>query len=126
MIAFRKTHPSIGRPTFWREDVAWYGPDGPVDFSPESRCLAYVLHGAAEHDDDLCVMINAHGEDREFTLPEGRPPDWRCVVDTSRPSPEDIAEPDSEAALDSDSLTVGSRSVIVLWRRQAVSENGSA
>ena len=31
MIAFRKSHPCIGRPTFWREDVTWYGADGPVD-----------------------------------------------------------------------------------------------
>ena len=25
MISFRKTHPAIGRSTFWREDVSWYG-----------------------------------------------------------------------------------------------------
>ena len=31
MIAFRKSHPCIGRPTFWREDVSWHGADGPVD-----------------------------------------------------------------------------------------------
>ena len=32
MIAFRKAH-GIGRLTFWREDVSWHGPDGPVDLS---------------------------------------------------------------------------------------------
>jgi isoamylase len=114
MIAFRKSHPSIGRPTFWREDVTWYGPDGPVDFSAESRCLAYVLHGAAKQDDDLCVLINAHWEDREFTLPEGRPSDWRRVVDTSRPAPDDIMECDSEPVLDSTICNVRSRSLLVL------------
>ena len=30
MIAFRKSHACIGRPIFWREDVLWHGPDGPV------------------------------------------------------------------------------------------------
>jgi isoamylase len=29
MIAFRKSHPCIGRATFWREDVSWHGADGP-------------------------------------------------------------------------------------------------
>src|SRR5204863_4117782 len=61
-------HPTIGRATFWREDVKWFGPDGPVDFGPESRCLAYVLCGASVSDDDLYVMINAHWEDRLFKL----------------------------------------------------------
>ncbi len=31
MIAFRKSHAGIGRPVFWRDDVTWYGADGPVD-----------------------------------------------------------------------------------------------
>ena len=33
MIAFRKAHPSIARPHFWREDIAWYGAERPVDMS---------------------------------------------------------------------------------------------
>ncbi len=73
MIAFRKSHPCIGRPTFWREDVSWHGADGPVDLGHESRCLAYLLRGASVGDDDLYVMINGHWEDRAFTVPEGRP-----------------------------------------------------
>jgi glycogen operon protein len=116
MIAFRRAHPSIGRPTFWREDVSWHGPDGPVDLSPESRSLAYVLRGASQGDDDLCVMINAHWEPRTFALPEGRPADWRRVADTSRPSPDDIAEPGAGTAIDSDSLPVAARSITILCR----------
>src|SRR4029450_11419116 len=45
MIAFRKAHPSIGRATFWREDVTWHGVNGSVDLGSESRCLAYHLRG---------------------------------------------------------------------------------
>src|SRR5262245_137551 len=73
MIAFRKAHPSIGRPTFWRDDVTWQGLDGPVDLSLESRCLAYHLSGAAVGDDVLYVMINGHWEDQSFTVPKGQP-----------------------------------------------------
>ena len=35
-IAFRKAHPSVCRPRFWREDVAWHGVDGPPDWGPDS------------------------------------------------------------------------------------------
>ena len=96
MIAFRKAHPSIGRPTFWREDVLWQGPGGPVDLGYESRCLAYTLRGASVGDDDLYVMINGHWEDRVFAVPGRRESSWMRVVDTARSSPEDIVEPGAE------------------------------
>jgi isoamylase len=116
MIAFRKAHPSIGRPTFWHEDVTWYGADGPVDFSHESRRLAYFLRGASVDNDDLYVMINGHWEDHDFTVLEGCPSEWWHVLDTARPTPEDIAEPGSESKLESASYLVRARSVVVLRR----------
>lgn len=116
MIAFRKGHPSIGRPTFWREDVTWHGPDGTADLSHDSRCLAYLLDGESMGDDDLYVMVNAGGEARPFRVLEGRPSDWRRVVDTARPSPEDILEPGSEARLEEGTYVVHPRSVVVLRR----------
>ena len=118
MIAFRKSHACIGRPTFWREDVSWYGADGPVDLGHESRCLAYLLRGASVGDGDLYVMINGHWEDHSFTVPEGQTAEWRRVVDTARPSPEDIVEPGHEPALETASYTVRARSVVVLRREQ--------
>ena len=116
MIAFRKSHPCIGRPTFWREDVSWYGADGPVDFGHESRCLAYLLRGASVGDGDLYVMINGHWEDRSFTVSQGQASQWRRAVDTARPSPEDIVEPGREPALTTASYPVRARSVVVLHR----------
>ena len=118
MIAFRKAHPSIGRPTFWREDVKWYGADGPVDLGAESRCLAYALHGASTGDDDLYVMINGHWEERIFKLQEGEASEWRRVVDTAQPSPGDILEPDQESKLGSANYAVHARSVVVLCRER--------
>jgi glycogen operon protein len=116
MIAFRKSHPCIGRPTFWREDISWHGVDGPVDFGHESRCLAYWLRGASVGDDALYVMINGHWEDHRFTVAEGHASEWRRVVDTARPSPDDIVEPGSEPALATTGYLVGARSVVVLRR----------
>jgi glycogen operon protein len=118
MIAFRKAHPSIGRPIFWREDVKWFGPGGPVDLGAESRCLAYFLDGASIGDDDLYVMINGHWEDQNFTVQTGQSSEWRRVVDTARPSPEDIVEPGEEPRLESASYPVRARSVVVLRKER--------
>lgn len=118
MIAFRKAHPSIGRPTFWREDVVWYGSNGPVDLGHESRCLACALHGEKVGDDDLYLMVNAHWKDQTFAVQEGQPSDWRRVVDTAQPSPDDLLEPGRELKLKSANITVRSRSVVVLRKER--------
>lgn len=59
MIAFRKAHPTLCRSRFWREAVRWYGAEGEVDRSEESRMVSFFLSGAAEEDNDLYVMMNA-------------------------------------------------------------------
>ena len=118
MIAFRKSHAGIGRPTFWRDDVTWYGAHGPVDLGSESRCVAYLLNGASAGDGDLYVMMNAHWNDRDFTVPGEQARPWRRVVDTSRPAPEDIVEPGSEPVLAAASYPVRARSVVVLRRER--------
>jgi glycogen operon protein len=43
MIAFRKSHPSLCRSRFWREDICWYGTGHTVDLSPESRSLTMTI-----------------------------------------------------------------------------------
>ena len=68
MIAFRKAHPTISRSHFWRDDVRWFGPEGPVDMSPSSRTLAFFLSGRRIEDDDLCVMITARRSPWRLTL----------------------------------------------------------
>jgi glycogen operon protein len=118
MIAFRKSHPCIGRPTFWREDISWHGVDGPVDLGHESRCFAYLLRGASVGDGDLYVMINGHWEDHSFTVAGGQTSEWRRVVDTARASPGDIVEQGNEPTLETASYTVRARSVVVLRRDQ--------
>ena len=116
MIAFRKAHPSIGRSRYWRGDVTWYGAMGGVDFSQESRALAYLLRGSTLGDSNLYVMINAHSDDLPFAVQEGRTEEWRRVVDTARPSPEDIVGQGAGVPLVSRRYLVRARSVVVLER----------
>jgi glycogen operon protein len=114
MIAFRKAHPSIARSHYWRDDVTWYGAGPRVDASFESRSLAYALRGASVGDDDLYVMINAWWEPLDFVVQEGTATSWKRVVDTSLPSPEDIADPGHEVPVQSLIYRVGPRSIVVL------------
>ena len=116
MIAFRKAHPSLCRSRFWRGDISWYGLEGPVDLSPDSRSLAFCVRGASQDDDDVYVMINGYWEALDFTVQEGPPEKWRRVVDTGRESPDDVREAGQEVALTSAPYAAASRSVVVLVR----------
>jgi isoamylase len=93
MIAFRERHPSLARSVFWRDDVKWYGLGESVDWSQESRSLAYCLHGASVNDNDLYVMINAHWQPQSFVIQEGKPGEWKQIVDTDLDSPDDFLDP---------------------------------
>jgi len=114
MIAFRKSHPSLGRSRFWREDVTWYGTSAKTDLSYDSHALAFCLHGASQGDDDIYVMINAYWEELEFHIQEGTAQEWMRVVDTALPSPDDFSE--RGETLQAASYSVAPRSVVVLLR----------
>ena len=114
MINFRKSHRSLCRSRFWREDVSWYGTGPAVDLSPDSRSLAFCLHGASQADDDIYVMINAYWEELQFRVQEGAPQDWVRIVDTSLPTPDDFAE--LGEPLRHATYQVAPRSIVVLVR----------
>ena len=116
MIAFRKAHPTLCRPRFWREDIAWHGMGARPDLSPESRCLAFHLGGAS--DCELYVMINAHWEPRTFSFQGGDLRGWKRAVDTGLPPPDDFREPGSEEPLASSDYALGPRSVAVFLRER--------
>ena len=105
MIALRKSHPSLCRSRFWRDDVCWH---------PSGRCVAFFLSGRGQGDANLYVMINPSGEDVELAVPAEHAGLWRRVIDTSLPSPDDIVEQGNEVLLDTSSYLVKSRSVVVL------------
>ena len=114
MIAFRKLHPSLCRSRFWREDISWYGTGATVDLSPDSRSLAYCLHGEAQDDDDIYVMINGYWQELQFHIQEAGPQDWVRIVDTDVPSPEDFSE--FGLPLQQPTYQVAPRSIVVLVR----------
>jgi glycogen operon protein len=116
MIAFRGVHPSIARSTFWRDDVTWFGADGPPDLGTGSHSIAYVLRGAAEQDDDLYVMINGRTEPVEFSIQVGDAGDWRRAIDTSLETPDDIADDLAGGVIDQRTYWLDARSVVVLTR----------
>ena len=116
MIAFRKSHPSLCRSRFWREDISWYGVGPTVDLSPDSRSLAFCLHGASQGDDDIYVMINAYWQELRFQIQEGSPQDWIRIVDTDLPSPDDFSE--HGLPLQRAIYQVAPRSIVVLVRRK--------
>jgi glycogen operon protein len=114
MIAFRKSHPSLCRSRFWREDISWYGVGSAVDLAPDSRSLAFCLHGASQDDDDIYVMINAYWQELQFQIQEGAPQDWVRVVDTALPPPDDFLE--FGLPLQHPTYEVAPRSIVVLIR----------
>ena len=114
MIAFRKSHPSLSRSRFWREDVIWYGTGEKVDLSQDSHTLAFCLHGSSQDDNDIYVMVNAYWEKLEFQVQEGTAQEWMRIVDTALASPDDFA--DRGEALQALSYSVAPRSVVVLLR----------
>jgi isoamylase len=117
MIAFRKTHPSIARSQYWREDVSWYGAAAKeVDFSPGGQTLAYCLRGASLHDDDIYVMVNAAANEVRFKIHEGAVGDWLLVADTSLPGPKDYVEPNDRKPLPTADYLVGGRTVVIFCK----------
>lgn len=114
MIAFRKNHPSLSRSRFWREDVTWYGVGPSVDLSRDSHSLAFCLHGASQEDDDLYAMINAYWQELEFNVQEGTAVEWKRIVDTALPSPDDFS--DGGIPLERMKYRLAPRSIVVLCR----------
>jgi isoamylase len=114
MIAFRRNHPSLSRSRFWREDVSWYGVGPTVDLSYDSHSLAFCLHGASQGDDDIYAMINAYWEELEFTVQEGTAQEWKRMVDTALPSPDDFS--DDGIPLEGKEYRLAPRSIVVLCR----------
>ena len=128
LIAFRRAHPVLRQRDFLtgqargplrRPDAMWHGVRlGEPDWGHESRSLALHLAGehAPEPDCDVYLAVNAWHEDLDFELPSPPPrARWVQVIDTSAPSPSDIAVPGAEGILASQlRIGVRARSCVVL------------
>lgn len=130
MIQFRRLHPALRHSAFVGHadsrggtlQVTWHGTRAYApDWSAGSRVLAFSLLHSDGHGplDEIYVVLNMHTDGLLFELPriaEGRC--WHVFADTSRPAPDDIAEPGDEAELaDQQSIYAAGRSVLILVAR---------
>ncbi len=132
VIAQRKAHPVFRRTTFLHgqdfdddeyKDVHWYSSTGAdAEWDPTDQRLMCLFDGAKEEtgarvdDVDVLMMFNADDRPHLFYLPpaphNGR---WYIMLDTARPSPEDIYPPGEEPELEPMiAYPVQGRSMVVL------------
>ena len=123
MIAFRKAHPALRRPYFYRgevnergmADIAWHGTKlgSPGFDDPQGRALACTIAGF-DGDADLHIMMNMFWEPLDFEVPVDPQCVWHVAVDTFAPTPHDFANQNPGVPLDRTSCTVQGRSIVIL------------
>jgi isoamylase len=121
MIAFRKAHPALWQPFFYRgainerglPDMTWHGTrlNSPGFDDPQARTLACTIAGFGGAA-DLHVMMNMFWEPLDFEVPAHS--EWQIAIDTFAGSPHDIADPDGHEPTVRQHTTVKGRSIVVL------------
>jgi glycogen operon protein len=127
IIEVRKMYATLRRGQFFTgtmnerglKDVSWHGTklNSPGWQDPGGRVLGMTLAGFSG-DPDIHIMLNMYWEDLDFELPSVPGRNWWKIVDTSQPSPLDIADFGQELPVARDACTVEGRSVVVLVNRQ--------
>lgn len=97
---------------------AWHGVKvGQPDWGPNSHAIAF---GAELRYENLVfhLILNGYWEPLEFELPPpvGIEQPWRCWIDTSLPSPQDIVDWKYAPAILANTYQAGARSVVMLLR----------
>ena len=126
IIDFRKRHPALRKNSFFAgevnerglKDVSWHGTmlNSPGWEDNQARALGFTLAGF-EDDSDIHVMMNMFWEPLDMAIPAVLGRQWTRAVDTSLPSPSDIAYPGEEIICSSELYRVSGRSVVVLVNR---------
>jgi glycogen operon protein len=127
LIALRRRHPSLRRTRFLSgrpaglqlPDITWHGERlfEPGWHDSESRLLAFTLAGTTDGETPLHVILNMWWEARSVAVPELAHREWRCVVDTALPSPDDIAPVAQQRMHVAGVYVAQARSVVVLEAR---------
>jgi glycogen operon protein len=123
LIQFRKKHPAVRKNAFFTgevnerglKDLTWHGTklNSPGWDDSNARALGFTLAGFGS-EPDLHVMMNTYWEPLDMEVPAVAGRQWTRAVDTSLPSPSDIAEPGNEVEVMGGSYRVDSRSIVVL------------
>ncbi len=106
LIQLRRSHPIFRRPKFFQgrkirgseiKDIMWFSPQGREMTDEEwrfdyVRCLGMLLggdtmdvrdaHGEAIRDETFLLLLNAHFEPVNFTLPGREDVHWELILDT--------------------------------------------
>jgi isoamylase len=131
MTHFRRSMPSLQRNKFFAgevnqrglPDIGWHGCqlNSPGWLDPNCRVLGLTLGSMAPQgspeDTDIFVILNMDWLDLDFELPSLTDRQWKRVVDTSQPSPQDFLERDEEIVITGKSYRANSHSVVVLVSR---------
>jgi glycogen operon protein len=129
LCALRRRHPALRRPTFVDpfasdggsigqvgRDITWHGVklDAP-DWAYHSHSLACQIHGGND-DADFYLVLSAYVEPLRFELPSlplNRR--WLRLLDTSRPSPEEILPEEKARPVKGVQLAVPPRAAVLLY-----------
>jgi glycogen operon protein len=87
----------------------------------QARVLGFTLAGF-EDDPDIHVMMNMYWDPLDMDVPIIPGRQWTRAVDTSLPSPSDVADPGTEMAFSGPSYRVNGRSIVVLLNKPAQNE----
>ncbi len=131
MLAFRRSLHSLQRNRYFTgkvnhrglPDIGWHGCwlNQPGWNDPSCRVLTFTLGSIAPKDTpedvDLFVILNMDFQDLDFDVPSLPDRHWHKIVDTSRPSPQDFAEPGTEEVIQTQICHAHSHSVVVLVSR---------
>jgi glycogen operon protein len=116
VLALRRAHPVLQRQSFYTEkDIYWFNAGGkcPDWHDASQKHLGCWIRGHGGP--DLYLMFNAGAEAVSFVLPGAGTITWRLAVDTAKPSPGDLRNPEEEdIPTDSTKYIVESRSIVVL------------
>jgi isoamylase len=128
IIDFRKKHAAVRQNSFFTgevnkrglKDVTWHGTklNCPGWDDGQAKALGFTLAGF-DDDPDIHVMMNMHWVGLDMDVPTISGRQWIRVVDTSLPSPSDIAEPGTGMACSGPSYRVNERSIVVLVNKSA-------
>src|SRR5690606_22197423 len=134
VIALRAKHPVLRRKRYYQgkkirgseeRDLTWLRPDGGEMTDEEwgagwNRSMAVMLAGEALGevdekgdlivDDTLLLLLNAHTEPVEFTLPGDDGAEWEELIDTTRADGVETGERQAAGA----GVTLGDRSLLLL------------
>ena len=134
LIEFRRNQPTVRRPWFLSgqrspngsfPDVAWYEADGSVvDWQVDNLPMSCLFAAPDQTQDPtqqgrhLWLAMNPTSQDVTFSVPSSvSQRNWTCFVDTAASSPYDIFPEWNGPALESDSLLVKAKAMLVYLSR---------